>query len=390
VTRTIGVVTVGRSDFGIWRPVLRAIRADSALRLHLIVAGAHLDGRFGNTVGEIESEGFTIADRVSAVPGHDTCEAVAEAMGESVAEFARVYQRRDLSLLLLLGDRFEMYAAASAAVPFSIPIAHLHGGEVTEGAMDDAFRHAITKLSHLHFVSTEEYRRRVIQMGEEPWRVTVSGAPSLDNLRELELPTRGELERDLGVALQPAPLLVTYHPVTRETSDSRARIQCVLDALDAFPGPIVLTYPNTDMGCTAIMEAVRDFAASRTNALLFANLGTRRYFALMSMAAAMAGNSSSGIIEAASFDLPVVNVGPRQQGRTHGPNVLDVDCDAAAIRSALSRAASPEFRASLAGMRNPYGDGHAASRIVERLKSAQLGKDLIMKRFHDIPVEPPS
>lgn len=383
--RRIGVVTVGRSDYGIYLPVLRRLRADRAMELGLYVAGMHLEREFGLTVRDIEADGFPIAARVPMRLGPDKPGSIAGAIGRGVAGFARAFERGRPDLLVVLGDRFEMYCAALAALPFTIPVAHIHGGELTQGAIDDALRHSMTKLSHLHFVSTEDYASRVIQLGEEPWRVVVSGAPSLDNLRTLELPVRRELERTIGMPLDPAPLLVTFHPVTLEYEEAGQQVRKLLAALDELGMPVVFTAPNADTGGREIRKAVRAFVRTRRHCVFVENLGTRGYFGLMAHAAAMAGNSSSGLIEAPSFELPVVNVGTRQQGRVRAANVIDVGCSRTEILKGLRKAVSPAFRGTLKGLENPYGDGHAAERIVARLKTVPLDGRLLMKRFHDLP-----
>ena len=372
--RTIGVVTVGRSDYGIYRPVLRRIAADPELELLLIVSGSHLEEEHGSTVTEIEADGFGIAERVELELGDDSAAGVAASMARGVEGFGAVYARRPIDILLVLGDRAEMLAAVVAAVPFAIPIAHIHGGEATEGAIDDAIRHAITKLSHLHFASTDAYGRRIEQMGEEPWRVTVTGAPALDDV---------DLEGGDPVDVDEPFVLVTWHPVTLEQSSGEEQLEELLAALVDVDAQLVFTHPNADTGRRAIVSRIERFASDRGNSRIFVSLGTRAYFDLLRRAKALVGNSSSGIIEAASFELPVVNVGSRQRGRVRGANVIDVECERAAIAGALRRATSQEFRDGLRGLENPYGDGHAAERIVERLRNAPLGRELIVKHFHE-------
>lgn len=382
--RTIGVVTVARSDYGIYLPVLRAIEAEPDLRLHLLVGGMHLSPEFGLSVQAIEADGFPIAERVEMLLSSDTPEGIAKSIGMGVLGFAQALGRSRPDLLLVLGDRFEMLAAVSAALPFDLPIAHIHGGETTEGAIDESIRHALTKMSHLHFVATEPYRDRVIQMGEEPWRVHVSGAPGLDNLRALDLLSPGELEAVIGMALAVPPLLVTYHPVTREHGDAQTQIAELLAALQTTTRPIIFTYPNADAEGRIIIEAIDRFVQTHPRAKAVVNLGTRAYLSLMRQAAAMVGNSSSGIIEAASFALPVVNIGSRQRGRLRAGNVLDCGYERQQIAAAIEKAVSAPFRESLADLTNPYGDGQAAERIVSVLRSVELDRRLTTKRFHDL------
>ena len=384
--RKIGVVTVGRSDYGIYLPLLRAIQADPQLELRLIVGGMHLDPRYGQTEQMIAADGLPVAARVESLPRDDSAAAVAEAIGLGVAGFARALPQAAPDLLVVLGDRYEMFAAALAALPLNLPVAHIHGGELTFGAMDDALRHAMTKLSHLHFVSTEAYARRVIQMGEQPWRVTVSGAPGLDHLDSLDLLDRPALEARLGLGLDKPTVLVTFHPVTLEPGQAASQSAELLAALAESGLQAVFTLPNADMGNAQIREQVTAFVQARPGAVVLVdNLGTRAYFSLMACAAAMLGNSSSGIIEAASFGLPVVNVGSRQAGRVRAANVIDVECLSGQILPALRRAVSADFRASLAGLQNPYRRGNASALILQRLKSVSLDARLLTNVFADLP-----
>lgn len=384
--RTIGVVTGARADFGLYRPILRAIAADPALELHLLVCGMHLAADFGHTVDEIAAEGFPIAERIETLLASDTPAGIAKSMGLGVTGFAQSYARTRPDILLLLGDRYEMFAAAVAALPFVIPIAHIHGGETTEGAIDEAIRHALTKMSHIHFVATEDAGRRVIRMGEQPSRVLVTGAPALDNLHALNLLDRAELERVTGFPFDPAPLLVTVHPVTLEHEDTAAQTDEVMAALSAAHRPVLFTFPNADTSGRRIIDAIRRYTTTHPNAAAVPNLGSLAYFSAMRHAAAVVGNSSSGIIEAASFRVPVVNIGSRQRGRLRARNVIDALPRRDAILAALEQALAPSFREGLAGLVNPYGDGRAAERIVQRLKDTPLDRRLIEKTFYDGPV----
>jgi UDP-N-acetylglucosamine 2-epimerase (non-hydrolysing)/GDP/UDP-N,N'-diacetylbacillosamine 2-epimerase (hydrolysing) len=381
--RKIGVVTVSRSDYSAYLPVLRKIQEDPGLKLQLIVAGMHLSPEFGLTVQAIEADAFEISERVEMLLSSDAPEGISKSMGMGLIGFAQTYARLQPDIVLALGDRFEMHAGVLAALPFKIPVAHIHGGEISEGAFDDGLRHSITKLSHLHFVSTEEYARRVIQMGEESWRVMVSGAPSLDNLHNVALLDRQELEIRFGLSLKGDPLLVTYHPVTLEYEQTEWQMTEFLEALQAFDLPVVFTLPNADTSGRIVKRMIEDYVKTRPNAQIVSNLGTQGYFSLMACAVAMAGNSSSGIIEAASFKLPVVNIGSRQQGRIRGKNVLDVGYYRSGIREAITRAISPNFRAELTDLPNPHGDGHAAESIVRKLKEIKLDEGLLIKRFND-------
>jgi len=384
--RTIGIVTVARSDYGIYLPLLRKIQEDPDLQLHIIVSGMHLSPEFGLTVEAIESDGFEIGERVEMLLSSDTPQGIAKSMGLGTIGFAQAYARFRPDILVVLGDRFEMHAAALAALPFNIPVAHIHGGEITQGAIDDALRHSMTKLSHLHFVSTQEYARRVMQMGEEPWRVVVSGALSLDNISTMPLLTLQELQDHHTLRLEQPFLLVTYHPVTLEYEQVEWQIGELLAALDACGLPTLFTMPNADTGGRVIIRRIKEFVAVHSSAQMVANLGTRSYLSAMALAVVMVGNSSSGIVEAAPFKLPVVNIGTRQQGRVRSANIIDVSYDRNEILGGIQQALSREFRASLEQMDSLYGDGHAAERIIRTLKQVSLDDRLLVKRFIDYPV----
>ncbi len=382
--RIIGVVTVGRSDYGIYLPVLRKIQADPELQLHLIVAGMHLSPEFGLTVRTIEADGFTIDEHLEMLLSSDTPGGVSKSMGLGTINFAQAYTRFRPDILVVLGDRFEMHTAAVAALPFKIPVAHIHGGEVTEGAIDDCLRHSITKLSHLHFVSTEDYAHRVLQLGEEPWRITISGAPSLDNLHCIKLLETNVLKDKYRLTLASPPLLVTFHPVTLEYELTEWQVGELLAALKMSEMPIVFTMPNADTSSRTVIRMVEDFVQTNASTQVVNNLGTQGYFSLMAVSAAMVGNSSSGIIEAPSFELPVVNIGTRQQGRTRASNVIDVGYKRSEILGGIKRATDPEFRESLHGLVNPYGCGGASHKIIECLKAVPLDDRLIRKHFCDV------
>jgi GDP/UDP-N,N'-diacetylbacillosamine 2-epimerase (hydrolysing) len=384
MTRRIGVVTVGRSDYGIYYPLLRAIRDDVQCQLCLIAGGAHLSPVFGNTLSEIEGDGFEIGARVPMLLSGDSPEEIAMSMGVGVINFTNAYRDIQPNLLVLLGDRFEMLAAAIAALPLRIPVAHLHGGELTQGAMDDSIRHAISKLSHLHFAAAAAYGRRIEQMGEEPRRIFVTGSPVVDVILAQPAIPKDELEKELGARLENA-LLVTYHPVTLEHERTEECLSTLLTALSRFENEILFTYPNADMGNAVIIDHVQRFAASRPRTHIFVNLGRRKYHSLQRYVAAMVGNSSSGIIEASLFKLPVVNIGDRQMGRLRTRNIIDVPDEAHAIERAIQTVLSPQFRESISQMEHPYGKGDASKQILQTLKTVPLNGSLLKKRFHDLP-----
>jgi UDP-hydrolysing UDP-N-acetyl-D-glucosamine 2-epimerase len=386
--RSIGVVTVARSDYGIYRPILRRIQSDPDLKLVLFVSGAHLSPEFGLTVREIEQDGFPVAERVEMLLSSDSPAGTSKAIGLGIIGFAQAFTRTWPDLLLVLGDRFEMFAAAAAALPFNLPVAHIHGGEATFGAMDESLRHAITKLSHLHFAATQVYGDRIIHMGEAPWRVTVSGAPALDTLNDLPAPDTAAFEHTYQVCVTPPPLLVTYHPVTLELAQAADQIDALLGALDDAQRPIIFTDPNADAGSHVIRERIIRYVATHAQAWRVPNFGATAYYDALRLCTAMVGNSSSGLIEAPSFQLPVVNIGTRQDGRVRAANVIDVGYERSAIAQAIRHATAAEFRASLQGLVNPYGDGHAADRIVNKVKSIEIDDYLIRKIFYDTARQP--
>ena len=382
--KRIGVVTVSRSDYGHLRPVLEALRRAPDLELLLLVAGMHLASEFGLTVRDIEADGFPISARVEMLGGGDTPEAVAAATGRGVAGFGEAFARLRPDVVVVLGDRFEMLAAAVAALPFALPVAHIHGGEVSEGAMDNQIRHAITKLAHLHFASAEPHARRIAAMGEEPWRIHTVGAPGLDRLPTTEPLPRAALARELGLPEAGPWLLVTFHPVSLEYRDTAAHIDELLAALEKTDGFIVITYPNADTAGRLIIERIEEFAGRHPRRCRLAkSLGERLYLSLLRHADLMIGNSSSGLIEAPSFGLPVVNVGSRQRGRLRGANVIDVEPSRENILRGIEAAQVPAFRARAGAAANPYGDGHAAPRIVDVLRSVPIDARLVQKRFSD-------
>jgi UDP-hydrolysing UDP-N-acetyl-D-glucosamine 2-epimerase len=374
--RRIAVVTTSRADYSHLYWPLVELQQHPEIELGVIALGAHLSPEFGNTIREIEKDGFPIVGRLECLLSSDTDIGMAKTIGLATLSLADTLSAWRPHLLLLVADRYEMLAPASVALALRIPIAHIEGGEVSQGAIDDAVRNALTKLAHIHFTSTPLARRRVIAMGEEPWRVHHAGAPSLDHLRRSTLTSRDALEQRLGITLQPQTLLIAYHPVTvhRETTDEA---DALFAALHQTSGQILFVYPNSDAGSRQLIERTRAFVDARANAHLFVNLDAVTYWSLLRCVDVLIGNSSSGMMESASFALPTVNVGMRQQGRERARNVIDTTADTAAILSAIEQALSPEFRATLEGMTNPYGDGRAAQRIVRVLAEADLSKLLV-------------
>ena len=382
--RTIAVVTSSRADYSHLYWPLHDLARHEDVDLKLIVLGAHLSPQFGETVKEIEKDGFPIAARLECLLSSDTDVGMAKTLGVAVLSLADLLGQMRPDLLLLIADRYEMLAPAAVALTLRIPIAHIEGGEISEGAIDDAVRNALTKMSHIHFTSTEAARARVIAMGEEPWRVHRAGAPSLDHLRRSRLLDVRELEQRLELDLQRPTVVVAYHPVTivRDTTQEADSLFAALREVDA---QILFCYPNADAGSHALLERTRAFLSTRSDARVFVNLDSVTYWSLLRQVALLIGNSSSGIMEAASFALPVVNVGFRQKGRERARNVLDAEPETKAILTKIAEAMSREFRESLAGMTNPYGDGHASEKIVQVLTTVPLSEELIVKRADAIP-----
>jgi UDP-hydrolysing UDP-N-acetyl-D-glucosamine 2-epimerase len=382
--RRVAIITGGRADYGLVRPIYKAIAARPDLEALMIAAAAHLSAAHGGDSGVFAADGIPVAAQVPLLAAGDDAIAIARSIGAGVDGFADAIAAVRPDILVLVGDRFEILAAACAALALRVPIAHVHGGETTEGAFDEQIRHAVTKMAHLHFAAAEPYARRIVAMGEEPWRVHVSGAPGLDNLATVPVLSRAETMVALGLTVDAVPLLATWHPVTLDRHDSSDGLEGLLSVLFGRNEPVVFTVPNADDGRGSIVARIEAFCASNPRARLHTALGTRLYFNAMRHAAAMLGNSSSGIIEAPSFALPVVNIGTRQRGRLRAANVIDCGDAGADIGTALAKALAPDFRHSLAGLANPYGDGHAGARIAAVLAEVELGAPFLVKRFHEV------
>ncbi len=386
--RKIAIVTGTRAEYGLLYWIIKGVNDVPELQLQLIVTGMHLSHEFGMTVREIEKDGFSIAERVDMLLSSDSEPAIATSMGVGIIGFAKAYERLKPNLLVVLGDRFEIFSAVTAALPFRFPIAHIHGGESSEGAIDESIRHAITKMSHIHFTSTETYRNRVIQMGEPPDRVFCYGAPGIDNINRLKLIKKKQLLVELDIPEDKRLGIVTYHPVTLEKGLSESHIFELLKALKIFTDIYwIFTFPNADNEGRIIIERIKNFVGETENrGKVFKSLGQLRYLSLLKHSDLMVGNSSSGLIEAPSFKLPVVNIGNRQKGRVRGRNIIDVQkCEREFIIKAISKALSEEFKDSLENMKNPYGDGNVSDKIVEVLKTHPLS-DILQKTFFDYKI----
>ncbi len=368
--RKIAAVTSSRADYSHLYWPLRELAAHPEIDLKIVAMGPHLSPEFGHTADEIEKAGFPIDARIECLLSSDTDVGMAKTIGVATLGLADCLGQMRPDLLLLIADRYEMLAPASVALALRIPVAHIEGGEISEGAIDNAVRNALTKLSHVHFTSTEQARARVIAMGEEAWRVHRAGAPSLDHLRRSAL-------ADTPVAKP--NVLVAYHPTTI-ARDTIREADALFAALASVRGHFLFCYPNADAGSRALIARAKEFLDRRGDGQVLVNLDPIAYWSLLRSADLLLGNSSSGIMEAASFEIPAVNVGIRQRGREHGRNVLDADAGVESILACVATATGADFRASLAGMENPYGDGHASERIAAVLASIPLGEELLIKR----------
>jgi len=383
--RRICIVTGTRADYGLLYGLMREVQADPDLRLQLVVTGMHLSPRFGETVEEIEEDGFEIDARVEMLLSSDTGVGTAKSIGLGVSGVADALDRLAPDVLVVLGDRFEMLAAAQAALVMRIPIAHIHGGETTEGAFDESIRHSLTKMAHYHFVVAEPYRRRVVQMGEPPDRVFTVGAPGLDQIRYTDLLDRTAFEESVDFELGDPTFLVTYHPATLGEVPPADAVQELLRALDRFDDArILFTKANADPQGRRINEVLESYCEGRSGARLYESLGQQRYLSALQHVDGVVGNSSSGLIEAPAFDVPTVNVGPRQQGRLRGPSVIDCAERADAIAAAIETACSSAFRKKIAGAESPYGRGDTATTIAAHLKECPLDESVLTKSFYDL------
>jgi UDP-hydrolysing UDP-N-acetyl-D-glucosamine 2-epimerase len=384
--RRIAVVTTSRADYSHLYWPLRLLAEDARVELRLVVMGAHLSPEFGATIHEIEKDGFAIAARIECLLSSDSDVGMAKTIGLATLSLSDVLGEMRPDILLLIADRYEMLAPAAVALALRIPIAHIEGGEISEGAIDDAVRNALTKMAHLHFTSTFAARDRIISMGEEPWRATRAGAPSLDHLRKSNLLSREEVAAKLSVQLAGSAMLIAYHPVTL-AMDTLEEADELFAALGSVNSQLIFCYPNADAGSRALIERTTAFLAKRANGKLFVNLDAVTYWSLLRQAQVFLGNSSSGIMETASFAVPTVNIGERQRGRERGANVIDAPANREAVLSAIALARSGKFRESLRGMTNPYGDGTASEKIVDVLTSAPLGRELLVKKAWRLKAE---
>lgn len=390
VRRKICVVTGTRAEYGIMSLLMKSLKEDARVELQILATNMHLSPEFGLTYKEIEADGFKIDKKVEMLLSSDTQVGTVKSMGLASIGFADAYEELHPDLIVILGDRYEMLAAASAAMIFGIPIAHLYGGEITEGAYDDAIRHAITKLSYLHFTSTDEYRKRIIQMGESPERVHWVGSLGVDNIGKEKIMALPELEKSIGHSLDEGFMLVTYHPVTKEPGQAESQIHVLLDSLEPYlkDRKVLFTLPNSDTGGRIITRVIEEWASvHKEDVAVVTSLGRRRYYSALSHCAAVIGNSSSGLGEVPSFGKPTLNIGNRQKGRAKGNTIVDCPADRKSITEGLSKVLSPDFADYVAkeGV-NPYSKEGTLQEIHKILVGTGLPQHAI-KQFHNIEFE---
>jgi len=379
--RKICVVTGSRAEYGLLCPILIKIQESNKLELQLISTSSHHSSEYGLTYKQIENDGFTIDDKINNLFSSDSSSSIVKSTAKATSLLSDSFDRLRPDIVLLLGDRYETHAAATAAMLMNIPIAHIHGGEITEGAVDEQIRHSITKMSYLHFCSTETYRKRVIQMGEDPARVFNSGAPGIDNITNLNLLTKQKLEKELNWKLTSKSALFTYHPVTLEESDVEIDLEVILSILETFSFNILFTYANADSGGKVINQKIEEFCKIQpARYKVVKSLGQIKYLSAMKYVDLLVGNTSSGIIEAASFKKPVVNIGDRQKGRLRGENVID--CNLNSLQDSIKLALSSSFRNKIKNLNNIYGTGAAADIILDKLINEPIS---VIKKFRDQP-----
>lgn len=384
--KKVCVVTGTRAEYGLLKPVIDKIHKDQDLELQLVATGMHLSPEFGLTYKEIEADGYPLDDKVEMLLSSDSNVGITKSMAVALMGFGECFERLKPDLVVILGDRYEMLMVASAAMVAKVPIAHIHGGEITEGAMDDAIRHSLTKMSQLHFAATEEYRHRIVQLGEDPERVFHAGSLGVENIKEEKLLDKMAFEESIGFSVDENTIIVTYHPVTLENVPSRVQFEKLLSVIEKSPElRVIFTKANSDTDGRIINQMIDEFVKIHENrCIAFTSLGRVRYLSALQFCAAVVGNSSSGIIEAPSFHIPTVNIGNRQQGRISAESVINCGYEEDDIEHAMTKAFSKEFRDRLLGIRNPYEKTGTSQLIVEKIKEMLLKGQGVKKRFYDV------
>ncbi len=380
--KKIAVVTGTRAEYGILQPVMRAIEAQKGLELLLVVTGMHLSNEFGYTVNEIEKDGFKISSRVDMMPGSDTLEAMAESVGTGIIGMAKTWQQLKPDIILVLGDRVEPLAAAISGAYMNIVVAHIHGGDSSKGGLDEYARHAITKFAHIHFPATKKSAERIIKMGEDEWRVHVVGSPALDAIINEPLLPREEIIEKFAIDVSKPLILLVQHPVTTEADKAGEQMTETMEAVLELGYPVILLYPNADAGGRTIIQVIKDYESRYDLIKTFKSLPRREYLSLLKITSVLVGNSSSGMIDAPSFGVPVVNIGTRQEGRERGDNVIDVGYDRHKITMAVRKALDDKiFLNTVKKCHNPYGDGKASPRIAKILSDVEKTSGLFQKKI---------
>lgn len=386
--RKICVVSGSRADYGHLRSLIKELKRDNSVRFQLIVTGMHLSSRYGKTYKAIEDDGFTINKKVDILRYSDSDIGVSKAIGLGCSRFAEAFGELKPDVVVILGDRYEVLSSAIAAYVMRIPIAHIHGGETSQGVIDEAIRHSITKMASIHFAATESYRNRIIQLGENPKSVSYYGAPGLDAIYDTKLLNKNELSKRLDFNLDGPAAIATYHPVTLEKSSPERHIKNLLKVIDSFSFKTIFTKANVDPLGTLINKEIYKFCRKNPSKYkLVDNLGQINYFSCLKHFDLVIGNSSSGIVEAPSFRIPVVNIGDRQKGRVKAKNVIDVGCSKKKMQEGIKKALSDTFSAKLKGLKNPYErfrDGKTSFRIKEKLKHIKIDDKLLKKQFYDL------
>lgn len=376
------VVTGTRAEYGLLYWTMKEIQNDKELQLQLVVTGNHLVKDYGYTVEQIIKDGFIIDEEIDMIINSEKKSSIVKSMGIEMIHMAQCFDRLKPDILLILGDRYETFIAATCAMMMNIPIAHMNGGESTEGAVDEQIRHAITKMAHIHFPGAEDYKQKIIQMGEEPWRVHNVGQAGIENIKRLKLFEKFELEKELNISFDKPIFLITYHPVTLDIENIENQINDLLCALKEFSGKYIFTYPNADFGSKIIIDKINSFVKHNNNAYIYHSLGQKRYLSLLKYADVMIGNSSSGIIEAPIFKIPVVNIGDRQKGRLRSNNIIDVGYSKKEIVKGINKALYDEaFKEGLQCIENVYGSGNVSRSIVDIVKSISIDKKLLSKKL---------
>lgn len=387
MSRRICVITGTRAEYGLLRLLMQGVSDDAQLKLQVVATGMHLSPEFGLTYQAIEADGFTIDRKVEMLLSSDSAAGISKSVGLGMIGFADALTELKPDLIVVLGDRFEILAAVAAALFARVPVLHLHGGEVTEGVLDDSIRHAITKMSHVHCVATEDYRQRVIQLGEQPDRVYCVGGLGVDAIKQARLMARGELEAAMDFKFKARNLLITFHPATLSGESASSQMMELLAALDGYDDTgLIFTLPNSDAGGRELIAMLQQFVAIHPNSRVYPSLGQLRYLSCMALCDGVVGNSSSGLLEAPTLKKGTVNIGDRQQGRLQAANVINCRAHRGEISLALQKLNSHEFQASLSATANPYGDGGASSRIVEIIRTIKLD-GFTQKPFYDLPAD---